>query len=90
MVFANEADLLNLALFGISAKDWAQENSELKGNIRDYASSEQLLVMANLESLNSKLIEWDCDVEQRFEILQKTAIKQLSVLDDFKGLDDLV
>jgi len=90
VVFANEADLLNLALFGINAKEWAMENPELKGNIRDYASSEQLLVMANLESLNSKLIEWDCDLEQRFEILQKTALKQLSVLGDFKGLEDFV
>jgi len=44
--------------------------------------------MANLESLNAKLIEWDCDTEQRFEILQKTAIKQLSVLSEFKGLDE--
>ena len=87
-MFANEADLLNLALFGISAKEWQLDNPDMKGNIRDYASSEQLLVMANLESLNSKLIEWDCDVEQRFEILQKTAIKQLNVLGDFKGLED--
>ena len=46
-------------------------------------------MMANLESLNSKLIEWECDLEQRFEILQKTAIKQLNVLGDFKGLEDL-
>ncbi len=88
VVYANEADLLNLALFGISAKDWELENPSLKGNIRDYASSEQLLIMANLESLNAKLIEWECDTEQRFEILQKTALKQLSVLSDFKGLEN--
>lgn len=80
MVFASEADLLNVAVFGMTARDWKMQNPEAKGNMRDHASTEQLIILANLESLNSKLLEWDCDQEQRLEILNKTAIDQMNVL----------
>ncbi len=80
MVFASEADLLNVAVFGMTAKEWKMQNPEAKGNMRDHASTEQLIILANLESLNAKLLEWDCDQEQRLEILNKTAIDQMNVL----------
>lgn len=56
-VYANEADLLNVALFGITAKDWRGKNPDFKGNMRDYSSLEQLVVLSNLESINSLLIK---------------------------------
>lgn len=89
LVFANEADLLNLALFGMTAREWRQKNPDLKGNMRDHATTEQLLVLSNLESLNAKLIEWDSDAEQRLEILNKTAIEQMEILIRRKTSDKL-
>ena len=87
--FASEADLINMALFGKTAKQWRQENPELKGNMRDHATTEQLLVLSNLQSLNANLLEWDCDQMQRLELLNKTAIDQMSVLAGSKSLDPL-
>lgn len=80
VVYASEADLLNVALFGLTAREWKQKNPSLKGNMRDHATTEQLLVLSNLESLNAKLIEWDSDQDQRLEILNKTAIEQMEIL----------
>lgn len=80
MVFASEADLLNVAVFGMTAREWKMQNPEARGNMRDHASTEQLIILANLESLNAKLLEWDCDQDQRLEILNKTAIDQMNVL----------
>lgn len=80
IVFASEADVLNVALFGLTSKQWRVENPKLKGNIRDHATAEQLLVLSNLQSLNSKLMEWGSDQEQRAEILNKTAIDQMEIL----------
>ena len=80
MVYASEADLLNIALFGMTSKEWRLQNSEKKGNMRDEASTLQLLVLANLESLNAKLIEWGCDKEERLNILNKTAVDQMQTL----------
>jgi hypothetical protein len=80
IVFASEADLLNTSLFGLTAKEWKLQNPELKGNMRDHATSEQLIVLSNLEALNAKLLEWDCDQELRLQILNKTAIDQMNVL----------
>jgi hypothetical protein len=80
VVYASEADLLNVALFGLTAREWKQKNPTLKGNMRDHATTEQLLVLSNLESLNAKLIEWDSDQDQRLEILNKTAIEQMEIL----------
>ncbi len=79
-VYASEADLLNLALFGKTAKDWREQNLDKDGNIRDYASIEQLVVLSNLESLNSVLINQGVDIEERFKLLNKTAIEQITIL----------
>lgn len=80
IVFANETDLLNLALFGMTAKQWRIQNPKLKGNQRDHADTVQLLVLSNLQSLNAKLMEWGSDTEQRLDILNKTAIEQMEIL----------
>ncbi len=77
---ASEADLLNLALFGITAREWQSANPEAKGNLRDAASTEQLLALSNMESLNSKLLEWNIPKEQRLEILNQTAREQIEIL----------
>lgn len=86
---ASEADLLNLALFGLTAREWQQANPDKKGNIRDHASTEQLLVLANLQSLNAKLIEWDSPKEQRIEILHKTAREQMEILVRSRAIGDI-
>jgi len=78
--YANEADILNAALFGMTAKQWRNENSEEKGNIRDYASINQLLVLANMESYNAILIEQEMKQSERLVILRQLAVKQLSTL----------
>jgi len=80
IVYANEADILNVALFGMTAKQWKIENPAMTGNMRDIATTEQLLVLSNLQSLNSKLMEWGSDAEQRLDILNKTAIDQMEIL----------
>lgn len=79
-VYADEADLLNVALFGKTAKDWRSENLGRKGNIRDNASISQLLVLANLESYNAILIEQGMKQGERLERLRQTAIKQLKTI----------
>lgn len=78
--FSSEVDLINIALFGMTAKEWRQANPKLEGNIRDHANADQLLVLSNLQSLNAKLMEWDCDQEQRLQIMNETAIKQMEIL----------
>lgn len=79
-IFANEADLLNLALFGKSAKKWKEENPDKTGNIRDYASIEQLTVLANLENINALLIEHGFTQDERLQLLNEEAIKQMDSL----------
>lgn len=79
-VYANEADVLNVALFGKTAADWRSENPSLKGNIRDYASLEQLLVIANMESYNAILIEQQVPQSERLVQLNNMAKSQLIVL----------
>ncbi len=76
-VYANEADMLNVALFGVTANAWSKENPDKKGNIRDYANVEQLLVLANLESYNAILIEQGLPQQKRIVLLNETAKKQL-------------
>ncbi len=77
---ASEADLLNLAVFGMTAREWKEANPNAKGNLRDHASVEQLLVLSNLQSLNAKLIEWESPKDQRLDILNKTAREQMEIL----------
>ncbi|MBQ4109460.1 MAG: KilA-N domain-containing protein, partial [Clostridia bacterium] len=80
-VYANEADVLNMALFGKTAKDWRVENPDKKGNIRDYATVEQLLVIANMESFNAILIEQGVPQRERLVQLNAMAKSQLRVLE---------
>ncbi len=80
MVYASEADLLNVALFGITAKQWREKYPEGKGNIRDMATLEQLVVLSNLESINALLISQDMPQSQRISQLNKVAIAQMKSL----------
>ena len=81
-IYADEADLLNVALFGKTAGQWRKENPTLKGNIRDYATIEQLLVIANMESLNAYLIEQGISQPERLKQLNNMARSQLRVLQE--------
>lgn len=83
-VYADEADLLNVALFGKTAKEWRMENPKKKGNIRDYATISQLLVLVNLESYNAILIEQGTEQGRRLELLRRTAIKQLTTINSLE------
>ncbi len=79
-IYATEADLLNVALFGKTAKEWKRYNSEKKGNIRDYATAPQLVVLANLEVLNAEFIKQAIEPQERLEKLNEIAIEQLNIL----------
>lgn len=80
IMYANEADVLNVALFGKTAKQWRDENPQLEGNMRDYATIEQLLVLANLESLNAEFIKMSLPQAERLIKLNQTAISQMKSL----------
>jgi len=88
-VYANEADLLNVALFGITAKEWRDNNSDKKGNIRDYATLEQLVVLSNMESINALLIGQGLSQSERLIQLNKVAINQMKSLLDSKAIKKL-
>lgn len=79
-VYASEADLLNVALFGKTAKEWRDINPGLEGNIRDYASIEQLLVLANMESMNAEFIHMQLSQGERLIRLNEIAIRQMKAL----------
>lgn len=79
-VYANEADLLNVALFGIVAKEWRDDNPNLEGNIRDHATLEQLVVLSNMESINALLIQQGLTQSERLVQLNKVAITQMKSL----------
>jgi len=81
-IYANEADVLNVALFGKTARMWREENPESKGNIRDEATLRQLIVLVNLESMNAELIKLGMSRPNRAARLNKMAIEQLSVLEN--------
>ena len=78
--YASEADLLNVVLFGRTAKEWKAENPNKEGNIRDYASIEQLLILANMESYNAVLIKQEKPQKERMELLHQLAVQQISSL----------
>lgn len=80
--FASEADLLNTALFGTTARQWQNANPDLKGNLRDHATAEQLLVLANLENLNAHFLKEGLAQDERLQKLNEVAIHQLSLLAD--------
>ncbi len=79
--YANEADMLNVVLFGKTAKQWKDENPSAKGNMRDEATLNQLLVLANLESYNTILINQGKNQRQRMELLRQLAVQQLRTLE---------
>lgn len=81
-IYANEADVLNVALFGKTARMWREENPEAKGNIRDVASLRQLIVLVNLESMNAELIKLGLSRADRAVRPNKMAIEQLRVLEE--------
>ncbi|WPR72766.1 KilA-N domain-containing protein [Flavobacterium sp. NG2] len=89
LVYANEADLLNVALFGITAKEWREANSEKKGNIRDFTSLEQLVVLSNLESINALLIQQGLSQSDRLLQLNKVAIAQMKSLIESSSIKKL-
>ena len=79
-VYASEADVLNVALFGMTAKQWREENPDKKGNMRDYAEVSQLVCLSNLENLNAYLIDSSVSQQERLIELNKAAIRQMKVL----------
>ena len=82
MTYSSEADLLNVALFGKTAKEWREDNASLKGNMRDYATLNQLLVLANIESYNAILIEQDKPQAERVQLLNQLAVRQLKAIEE--------
>jgi len=82
IIYASEADVLNMALFGMTAKEWRENNRDKAGNIRDYANVSQLVCLSNLESLNAVLINDDMEQSHRLEKLNKIAISQMKILVD--------
>ena len=82
IVYADEADVLNVALFGKTAKQWREENPDLKGNIRDYANMNELICLSNLENINSVLINEQVPQTERLVKLNQIAIYQISVLQE--------
>lgn len=80
MMYASEADLLNVALFGMTARQWREQNSNKQGNIRDQATLEQLVVLTNLESINALLIRKGISQFERLHQLNETAIQQMKSL----------
>ena len=81
-VYTEEADVLNMALFGLSAKEWRTKNPNLDGNIRDYASINELICLANLENLNSVFINDGMEQSIRLERLNKIAISQMKIFNN--------
>jgi len=88
-VYADEADLLNIALFGKTAKEWREKYPDLRGNIRDYATLEQLVVLSNMESYNSELIKMQITSDERLKKLNKIAIDQMKVLIENRSIKKL-
>ena len=85
-VYANEADMLNVALFGMTAKEWKDNNPELEGNMRDYANILQLVILSNLENLNAEMIEQGLEQSKRLERLNAIAKKQYLTLQGSNSL----
>ena len=85
-VYANEADILNVALFGMTAREWKDKNPNLDGNMRDYANILQLVILSNLENINAELINQGLPQKSRLERLNEIAKKQLEILKDSSGI----
>ena len=90
-VYANEADVINVALFGMTAKEWKEKNPKIKGNIRDYTDILHLIILSNLELLNSNMIDEKISQRKRLEKLNEEAKKEYNILSNDKniiGLDN--
>ena len=85
IIYANEADVLNMALFGMTARQWRELNPDLKGNIRDYASINQLICLSNMENLNAVFINKGMSQSERLVELNRIAIQQMSVLEEVES-----
>ncbi len=83
--YASEADMLNVALFGMTAKQWTEGHPDLSGNIRDHATLQQLLVLANMESYNAILIGQNLEQPERMKLLRELAVQQLNTLEKMNG-----
>lgn len=83
IMYADEADVLNMALFGKTAKQWREENPDLQGNIRDYASINELICLSNLENINAVLINDGMPQADRLIKLNQIAIYQIAILQEF-------
>ena len=83
-IYASEADVLNVALFGMTAKEWREANPSLKGNIRDYATINELICLANMENLNAVFINEGLSQSNRLIKLNQIAIQQMNILQDVK------
>ena len=90
-IYANEADVLNVALFGMTAKEWREKNPDLatKGNIRDYTDLLHLIILNNLENTNAEMISHNISQQERLVNLNESARRQMSVLKDNKGIKEL-
>ncbi len=89
LVYASEADILNMALFGKTAKEWRDENPDDKGNIRDFANVSQLVCLANLENLNAHFIQEGLTQSERLQKLNRTAIQQMALLLDDRSMNKM-
>ena len=85
IIYADEADVLNIALFGITAKEWRAKNPKSKGNIRDYASINELICLSNMENINAVLINDEIPQHERLLRLNKIAIQQMTILTEVQG-----
>jgi hypothetical protein len=85
IIYADEADVLNMALFGINAADWRKANPGLKGNVRDYASINELICLSNMENVNAVLINEDVPQKERLLKLNAIAIQQMRILQTVEG-----
>lgn len=82
IIYADEADILNVAMFGVTAKMWRDQHPELKGNIRDYASINELICLSNMENLNALFIDQGIPQRERLVKLNHIAIQQMKILED--------
>ncbi len=87
IIYASEADVLNMALFGKTAKQWREENPDLKGNMRDYAHINELICLSNLENINAMLINEDIPQSDRLIKLNQIAIRQMTLLQNIGNRD---
>lgn len=84
-MYASEADVLNVAMFGVTAKQWRDANPDLKGNIRDYATINELICLSNMENINAVLINDQMPQPERLQKLNQIAIQQMRVLQEVEN-----